>query len=821
MRRPLRVARLHDHSRRKKIDSRPLKSNRQGNLGHSLFSARSCCGGVLHVIRYSKGVSYGDDSLELAKNRQYGGGRQASQSATSNETEQHCFRRRAAFFEKLEDRLVLNGIPIAKDDLRYSTPVDTALVVSGGNHPLLENDWDPEGSSLTASIVANPSHGTLSGLNSSTGAFTYTPDTSYEGFDSFTYKVNDGTSDSDVVSVAIAVGGNFGPRTNLAESPVAMAGGCAANTVPVKLTASCLTGDLEFTQTLTPGVSLIYNSGTLPEPIIVLETFLQETSDVPDEIKAKLTFNGTAGTDYSFDTSGLEPGDSLRFALQADATSLATGRYAYTVRLTARFDTTNVTHDYTGYALVVNRGSSSYEFGRGWQLSGLDKLVSASGGKMLVRSTGDALWFADDGAGGYLCAAGDESFSTLVENIDDSFTLTDKHGIKANFSSAGLLTSRVDRNDNTTTFTYSSGLLTQITDPFSRDIDFSYSSSRLSSVTDFASRTASLTYSSGDLTSVTQPDPDGGGALSAPVWEFAYDGTTHLLTQVEDPLNHDTDFAYGDHERLESITHPDSTGWELTALQTIGLPTGSSGNSLTAANPLGTVEDERNHDWTYRTDRFGHLTEWNNPLGDQTLIQRNAVGLPIKTSQTDPDDGGPLTSPVTVFGYSSLGNLRYQKNPDNSTRTWTYSSTFNQPLTATDELSRVTEFTYDDDGNLTEVSDPADFDTTFTYDSGGRVLSMTTPDPDGGGAQSAAVTEYDYDEYGRLETITFPDETTRVLTYNSADQVIDDEDELGHSATFTYDALGRLTSATDRENAETTYEYNALGLVTKVTRCFG
>jgi YD repeat-containing protein len=226
-------------------------------------------------------------------------------------------------------------------------------------------------------------------------------------------------------------------------------------------------------------------------------------------------------------------------------------------------------------------------------------------------------------------------------------------------------------------------------------------------VTDFAGRTATLTYDSGNLETVTQPDPDAGGALAAPVWEFAYDATSHVLTEVEDPLDHGTGFTYGTHDRLTSITHADSNVWELTALQTIGLPTGTSDNELTAANPLGTVEDERYADWTFRLDRFGRNTEWNNPLSHKTLTQRNAVGLPIKLTEADLDGGGALTSPVTIFGYSSLGNLRYQKNPDNSTRVWTYSTSFNLVTSATDELNRVSEFTYDTDGNLTESIDPA------------------------------------------------------------------------------------------------------------------
>jgi hypothetical protein len=72
---------------------------------------------------------------------------------------------------------------------------------------------------------------------------------------------------------------------------------------------------------------------------------------------------------------------------------------------------------------VVNRSSSSHPFGRGWQLAGLDRLV-IDGGALLVLSSGEALWFAEDGCGGFLPAEGDPSFSTLVENLDGSFTLS-------------------------------------------------------------------------------------------------------------------------------------------------------------------------------------------------------------------------------------------------------------------------------------------------------------------------------------------------------------------------------------------------------------
>jgi RHS repeat-associated protein len=701
----------------------------------------------------------------------------------------------------------LNAAPIANDDPWYVTSVDTALTVTTSDTTLLDNDWDPEGDSLTASIVDSPSNGSISGFSGAAGTFTYTPDTSYVGFDSFTYKVNDGTDDSNIVTVSIAVGGNFGSRTSLEERT---------------RDAQLLTGEVQLNQPLTPGLSLIYDSSTLPQPIIVLETFLQNSSDVPDEITAQLTFNSTAGTAYTYDTTGLSAGDALRFALQADATALASGRYDYSIKLTADMSSTLVDHTYSGSQDVVNRGGATHPFGRGWQLAGWDELVIDTGGVRWVQSTGDALWFAEDGSGGYEPAEGDLTFSTLVENVDNTYTLTDKHGIKAHFSSTGVLSSREDRNSNTLTYTYTSGLLTKITDYVSRETTFTYTSGQLTSVTDFAGRSATLTYDgSGRLTSITQPDPDGAGSLAAPETEFTYDATSHQLTKVTNPLDDDTQFQYGAHDRLIKITHPTGSTQQLVALQTIGLPTGSTGNSLTAAGIRGTVTDERSFGSEFQTDRFGNITKWIDQLDHETLSERTADGLLAKLTAADPDGGyGSQSRPVTVFGYDSLGNRTFRREPLGWPATWTY-TTFNQVASATDELGNTTSYGYDSSGNLTTATDAASHNTTFVYDSSGRTTSITTPDPDNTGPLSAAVTSLAYDSLGRLVTVTNPDATTQTFAYDTADNQTAATDELGYTMAYVYDALNRLTSITDREAAVTGYVYNAAGLLIQETDALG
>lgn len=63
---------------------------------------------------------------------------------------------------------------------------------------------DLDGNTLTFAKVADPSHGTVS-INATTGAYTYTPALNYNGSDSFTFKVNDGTLDSAVATVSITI----------------------------------------------------------------------------------------------------------------------------------------------------------------------------------------------------------------------------------------------------------------------------------------------------------------------------------------------------------------------------------------------------------------------------------------------------------------------------------------------------------------------------------------------------------------------------------------------------------------------------------------
>src|SRR6185436_13008540 len=95
----------------------------------------------------------------------------------------------------------VNDAPVAVNDT-YATNEDTPLTIVIANS-VLSNDTDIDGNTLTAILVTGPAQGTLT-LNAN-GTFTYTPGANYNGSDSFTYRANDGTVNSNIATVTITI----------------------------------------------------------------------------------------------------------------------------------------------------------------------------------------------------------------------------------------------------------------------------------------------------------------------------------------------------------------------------------------------------------------------------------------------------------------------------------------------------------------------------------------------------------------------------------------------------------------------------------------
>jgi len=98
-----------------------------------------------------------------------------------------------------------NVVPVAQND-GYETNEGSLLTVLAPG--VLSNDFDANNNPLTAILVTAPLFGTVT-LNSD-GSFDYVPTANFSGTDSFSYKVTDGSADSNVAMVTINVNAGSG-----------------------------------------------------------------------------------------------------------------------------------------------------------------------------------------------------------------------------------------------------------------------------------------------------------------------------------------------------------------------------------------------------------------------------------------------------------------------------------------------------------------------------------------------------------------------------------------------------------------------------------
>ncbi|MCK6472077.1 MAG: Ig-like domain-containing protein [Planctomycetes bacterium] len=142
----------------------------------------------------------------------------------------------------------VNDAPVANNQ-SVSTGEDTAKAITLAAS-------DVEGSALSYAIVANPTNGTLSG---SAPNVTYTPASNYNGPDSFTFRANDGSLNSNTATVSITV-------TAVNDAPVAsnQSVSTAEDTAKaITLTATDIEGSaLTFTVVANPLHGTVGISGT-------------------------------------------------------------------------------------------------------------------------------------------------------------------------------------------------------------------------------------------------------------------------------------------------------------------------------------------------------------------------------------------------------------------------------------------------------------------------------------------------------------------------------------------------------------------------------
>lgn len=239
-----------------------------------------------------------------------------------------------------------------------------------------------------------------------------------------------------------------------------------------------------------------------------------------------------------------------------------------------------------------------------------------------------------------------------------------------------------------------------------------------------------------------------------------YDANGRLLS-LTDPNGLVISFAYDPRGRLTRKTvdgHPTQYDYDPVGnLIKMTRPTGVFYNfTYDAAHRLTDITDTLNGKIHYTLDNMGNRTQ-------EDILDAN--GTVVKTHSRV---------------YDALNRLAQDIGAYNQT----------------------TQYQYDPNGNLTQITDAAGHSTQQQYDSLDRLIRSTDA--------LAGQTDYDYDALGRLVQVTDANNHSTVYSYNGLGDLTQLDSPNTGISQYSYDSAGNLSQKTDTGNTTATYQYDAL-----------
>jgi RHS repeat-associated protein len=455
----------------------------------------------------------------------------------------------------------------------------------------------------------------------------------------------------------------------------------------------------------------------------------------------------------------------------------------------------------------------------------------------------------------------DRTTSTTYDRFSQPLTRTDALGNTTSFKydDAGLPVAFSDSVGMQATFTSSnSGLPLTVTDAVGKTSYFTYDLfGNETSKTDRLGRATTKEYDGIGRLLVTT-DPRGGrtehrynprntvrtttDALGY-VHGFGYDQNDNKVHEEisgfpqgfqsyqYDALNHLIDVEHADHTHTRYTR--DFRGNPLTETDPLGRVTGYqydlngqltrttyadgsfTARSYDAVGRPQSMTDERAHTARYEYEPgcgcSERLTGVTDPLGRTTSMTYDANGR--RTSITD------AAGNATEYVYDSRGRLMDTVNADLTKQHNAYDAR-NHRISTTDPISATavatTTYGYDDEGQLTSVTDPLQHATSYTYDTGGNLAAVTDA--------NGHTTAYEYDLLGRKTKRTLPLGMSETYGYGPTAAPTARVDFRGKTTTMRYDALDRLLARIpDPSLGEPTesYTYTATGARASMTDASG
>ena len=283
-----------------------------------------------------------------------------------------------------------------------------------------------------------------------------------------------------------------------------------------------------------------------------------------------------------------------------------------------------------------------------------------------------------------------------------------------------------------------------------------------------------------NTTTLVYTSTGGGGARDT----IAYNATTHVYTRTD-----------GATQMVETYT---SAG-------VLSSTTDSDGNTVTythnAAGYVTSVTDPAGATLTtYVYDTSNRLTSIqtkdlsNNQSTWVYYAYDTSNRLSTVTLDLTPADNAVTDAKTYVTHYTyvaATAQLSTITQSDGTSITLTYDTSL-RVATVTDQAGNQTKFAYDTTNRNTTVTDPNGVNTVYNYDTLGQLKSITAPTS----GTATATTSYTYDTNGNVTQVTDGAGRTVTMTYDANGNQTQQQDGAGNTVARTYDALNHLVTET-------------------------
>ncbi len=299
-----------------------------------------------------------------------------------------------------------------------------------------------------------------------------------------------------------------------------------------------------------------------------------------------------------------------------------------------------------------------------------------------------------------------------------------------------------------------------------------------------------------------------GSGADTTTTKYIYDGANREIEEIDgfgSSVQSDTFYTYDNVGNLLTVTDPRTNAVAETYTYDARY------RMITSTDGLGDTT-------TYHYDANDDVTSVSDPKGNVTKYSYDEFGNLLSVDETAIGGG------VTYYVYDGDGNKIAQQDPDGNLVIYQYDSrglltdTYQEiaPGTLSSDTTRqdvksmsVTgavhwQYSYDADGNQTEVIDPKNQTTSMTYDYLDRLSYVQYLNPASPSLDYQPVSiSYEYDGDGNTLS------ATEVVMVQGA--MVTEVDS------YTYDKMNQVETATNYDNLMTGYTYDAQGNVTSIT----